>query len=464
MPWPWSRSELAPNTNTGNPNVNQPFPAGLEEWVPCVDAVVDICFVHGLTGNRNTTWTARKQEEPWPKKLLPQALPNLKARILTYGYDAYPIALGARSLNKLTGHANHFLQRLTANRARIGAEDRPLIIIAHSLGGLVTKAAVLKSRDTLESGEAHLSKVYSSLLGIIFMGTPHTGSWLADWGKPVAQALGVWISANTDLLRILQTTDELLEDHNDKFRRMWDTQNRIKADSALRVTCFYEELEIPRIGPIVPQASATFAGHTPISIHANHMDMVKFASLNDDGFENVVAELLRWTKRDTLDAFNNARQGQLDQRPSENDRVTAHRRPSLREEPSERTSSVPPSMYTVQGNARVQFGDHYEIGDRHEYYNNVAYASNHEEPAQVPRSAAGADILPGISGRAYTLDDNTMPGILETRGRSSNTFITHGGHQFNNTGDGTQYNNTGSGSQVNVTDGNHTFNFGNNQG
>lgn len=28
------------------------------------DATVDICFVHGLTGNRESTWTAAGQSEP----------------------------------------------------------------------------------------------------------------------------------------------------------------------------------------------------------------------------------------------------------------------------------------------------------------------------------------------------------------------------------------------------------------
>ena len=37
------------------------FPEGIKELHPCDDAVVDPCFVHGLTGNREETWTATSQ-------------------------------------------------------------------------------------------------------------------------------------------------------------------------------------------------------------------------------------------------------------------------------------------------------------------------------------------------------------------------------------------------------------------
>ena len=40
--------------------------------------------------------------------------------------------------------------------------------------------------------------------------------------------------------------------------------------------------------------SATFEGHDPISIHANHRDMVKFASAEENGFKRLLGELVRW--------------------------------------------------------------------------------------------------------------------------------------------------------------------------
>ncbi|KAI1196141.1 hypothetical protein F5X97DRAFT_223653 [Nemania serpens] len=62
------------------------------------------------------------------------------------------------------------------------------------------------------------------------------------------------------------------------------------------MTCFYEEMPVVGVGLIVPQDSAIIPGYVPIGIHANHMDMTKFAALDDPGFIAVSGELQRWIR------------------------------------------------------------------------------------------------------------------------------------------------------------------------
>src|SRR5947208_4561939 len=50
------------------------FPDGVKVLHDCPDATVDICFIHGLTGDRESTWTAHGKPAPWPKTLLPPKL------------------------------------------------------------------------------------------------------------------------------------------------------------------------------------------------------------------------------------------------------------------------------------------------------------------------------------------------------------------------------------------------------
>jgi len=43
-------------------------------------------FVHGITGNREETWTVESSDVPWPKAFIPEKLKDV--RILGFGYAA----------------------------------------------------------------------------------------------------------------------------------------------------------------------------------------------------------------------------------------------------------------------------------------------------------------------------------------------------------------------------------------
>lgn len=281
-------------TDTGSSRALSPrrqptisFPDGIQVLHDPTDATVDICFIHGLTGNRATTWTANGQSQPWPQTLLAPRLD--KARILTFGYDAYVVRKTVASSNRLIDHASNLLNDLTRERLGDNTSDRPIIFIAHSLGGLVCKEAILLSRN---NPEIHLKRIFDCTKGIIFMGTPHTGSWMADWAKVPAAALGIVKSTNKSLLKILETDEQLLESIQISFLAM--IRDLREKNRRLEVTCFFEELPLPVVGRVVSKHSATFAGYNPISIHGNHSDMVKFASTEDTGFKRVLGELTRW--------------------------------------------------------------------------------------------------------------------------------------------------------------------------
>ncbi|EXA30507.1 hypothetical protein FOVG_18111 [Fusarium oxysporum f. sp. pisi HDV247] len=266
------------------------FPDGIDVWHDPPNAKVDICFIHGLTGDRNDTWTAQQQPEPWPKSLLVAKLGD--ARILTYGYDAYVLRASVASSNKLIDHATNLLSDLASDRVVSNASSRPLIFVCHSLGGLVCKKAILLSRI---NPEPHLRDIFDSLKGVLFMGTPHKGSWIAGWSKIPASCLGVVKSTNKNILTVLKTDDQLLEaiqrDFLGMLRQMGEEQQRIQ------ITCFFEELPLVGAGLVVTKDSATFEGYTPLSIHANHSNMVKFSSDQDTGFKRVAGELMRWTSQ-----------------------------------------------------------------------------------------------------------------------------------------------------------------------
>jgi pimeloyl-ACP methyl ester carboxylesterase len=222
----------------------------------------------------------------WPEDMLPAELPS--SRILTFGYDAYVTRLTMVSTNRISNHANDLLSAL-ANVRGSERSHTPLIFVAHSLGGLVTKDALLKSRN---SPDAHLRNIFQSTKGIAFMGTPHSGSSLATWAKLPAKCLGIFKQTNTNLLSVLETDSEVLVRIQDDFLSL--LRSREIGSDAINITCFYETLPLPGVGLIVAQESAVLPGFNNISIHADHREMTRFSLKTDPGFTGVVGELKRW--------------------------------------------------------------------------------------------------------------------------------------------------------------------------
>ncbi|KAJ5935568.1 alpha/beta-hydrolase [Penicillium verhagenii] len=260
---------------------------GLKLLHDCPNADVDICFVHGLTGDRDKTWIAVGQTTPWPKLLLPS---KLNARLLMYGYDAHVTRKSVASSNRLINHAQNLLGDLTADRSICNASSRPFIFVAHSLGGLVCKKAILLSQNAAERESRAL---FDCLEGIAFMGTPHKGAWMADWAKIPASVFGLVKSTNVTLLDILQRDNQLLNSIQLDFLTM--IRRLRESGRGIGVTCFFEELPFPVVGRIVTEESATLDGYEIYSIYANHRDMVRFGSEEDPGFKRLLWKLLAWT-------------------------------------------------------------------------------------------------------------------------------------------------------------------------
>ncbi|KAI9150668.1 Agmatine deiminase [Paramyrothecium foliicola] len=249
-----------------------------------------IVFVHGLNGNQERTWTGSGITEPWPATLLPLEIPT--ARILTFGYDASAIDYRSFvSASRIRNHAWNLLTSLAAHREKDDTDSRPIIFICHSLGGLVCEDALVISRDRRET---HLQSISHHTCGIVFLGTPHRGSGLAKWAKLMSQSLGILKETNTDIVRVLERDSEVLARLQDSFHTM--VMERRQDGLALQITCFYEELPMPRFGLIVPPESAILPGYIPIGIHAHHSNMTKFSNSEDPGFIAISSELRRWVK------------------------------------------------------------------------------------------------------------------------------------------------------------------------
>ncbi|TVY13910.1 Protein SERAC1, partial [Lachnellula arida] len=283
-PFRRGRKETAANPST----IEKPLeacPQGLTVVAEGQNAVVDIFAVHGLNGHRDETWTAANGRH-WLRDLLPNDLPH--ARIFCWGYDAN--TYGDRvSCQYLYDHAKTLVSDLCLKRKLTETTMRPIIFVAHSLGGIIVKSALIHS-DAARKGalEEHRS-IKTSTYGIIFMGTPHQGGSGVQLGKLLVNVASIFVAADDRLMKHLERDSEWLQQQLGQY-------GPISGDFVTKFA--YEEYKTPtKLGPlimVVPRASAVVPGAAdaePIAIHADHTHMVKFESEGNSGYKTVSGHL-----------------------------------------------------------------------------------------------------------------------------------------------------------------------------
>jgi hypothetical protein len=153
------------------------------------------------------------------------------------------------------------------NLAHISTQDnRDLVFVGHSLGGLVIKRALQLSEN---SAEKHLRRIESCVHGIAFLGTPHSGSDFAPFAKAVAQSLkAIGKRVNTNILNTLRRDSQTLLDVEDWFGHWLRRRSEIR--KPVSITCFFKEYELPFVGKVVSEESARILSYASYGIGADH--------------------------------------------------------------------------------------------------------------------------------------------------------------------------------------------------
>jgi tetratricopeptide (TPR) repeat protein/pimeloyl-ACP methyl ester carboxylesterase len=230
-----------------------------------------VVFVHGLGGHHYDTWRCRSNGEAWdadttfwPRWL---ARDDEKVAIYTIGYDA--------PVSRWRGTAMHFTDQATNILARVLAEPAlargPVILVGHSLGGLVIKQ-LLRTAESTAGYQAGAANLIERVERVAFLATPHSGAGLASRGDRLR--ILVRPSAAT---ACLVRNDPNLRDLNNWYRD-WANGRGI---AHLILT----ETESTRIlGMIVPPDSADpgLANVRSLAIGADHGGICKPADDSSD--------------------------------------------------------------------------------------------------------------------------------------------------------------------------------------
>jgi hypothetical protein len=287
------------------------------------EPIADLVFVHGLQGHPERTWTYGKMDkeaklakpkhrllsrvfsrknhaednldEPaysatgtpplfWPHELLSKDCPN--ARVLTYGYDSQisNFFKGPTNQSGILAHGVSLMRALEVERRK--CRKRPIIFLVHSLGGLILKQALSRSKTAM-ADQHGLRDIYESTYAIIFFGTPHRGSSYAKMGglaRDIAVIAG--FDARDTILRSLEPDAEILTILGDDFARML-------LEGSFKVHSFQEGMGFTGAHflsrKIVDNESSRLgdARETTDFINANHMMMCRFRDLDDPGYRKV---------------------------------------------------------------------------------------------------------------------------------------------------------------------------------
>ena len=236
-----------------------------------------VIFIHGLGGDARSTWMHDPDDQAslWP---------------IWVGEDfecnVWVAAYGA-AISGWTDDAMHLAELGESLLASIQAEpilkNRSLVLIGHSLGGLVIKAGMTQAAAQVATlGDQQRTELLNSIAGIVFIGTPHQGSNLAT----IANNLRLFLKTNPQVTNMAR---------DDGWLKLLNTQFRnLQSQRRFEVGVFYETKGV-FIGKrffgfsfgkhllIVDSNSSDpgIAGVTPIPIEGDHIEIAKPKSRSD---------------------------------------------------------------------------------------------------------------------------------------------------------------------------------------
>lgn len=162
----------------------------------------------------------------------------------------------------------------------------PIIFVAHSMGGLVVKKALI-----LGQNDSQYSRIARSIRAIIFLSTPHSGSHFADLLHRIL-TVSFRKSLQKQYIAELKAGSTALEEINEQFRHIAPN---------IAVFSFYETFETA-VGPakimVLHKNSSTlgYPGEVTKPLNADHHSVCKFSSQDDPGYvsvKNALQELIQ---------------------------------------------------------------------------------------------------------------------------------------------------------------------------
>ncbi|KAI1392648.1 uncharacterized protein F4822DRAFT_425851 [Hypoxylon trugodes] len=252
---------------------------------------VDVVAVHGLGGDWEETWTDSDTGKMWLRDFLPLQFSNI--RIWSFGYDSsYTLS---QSVNTIDDAARSLIDGLAGERLKPSAKKKPIIFIAHSLGGIIVKKALILTNERSD----HWEDLRDSAAGAILFGVPHRGSdiaWWADFVTSIFNYGTLGSVGNREVVKALKRNSPALSQISDSFIQL--------ANNLKLIRTFYETM---RIGNqiIVNKDSANLRLHNEVAIPiqgADHRNLCRFGNEESQKYRPVKNALYDMMRKVTEDS------------------------------------------------------------------------------------------------------------------------------------------------------------------
>ncbi|KAI0864304.1 NACHT and WD domain protein [Xylaria cubensis] len=245
-------------------------PHGLNLLHSPPEPIVDIIFVHGLGGGSRKTWSKTESlNHYWPREWLPKDVSFERVRIQSFGYNSDWAKSKDNCLN-LHHFGKAFLGHLATSPSLVN-HSTPIILIGHSMGGLVMKKAYILARQ-----DATYKELSNRIHSMYFLATPHRGSDSARLLKNILQATAL----SRDYVGDLEMGSAALRSINDEFRQY-------SRDVSLWSFYETEKLSVGFLSVLIVNPDSATLGYPDekqMPMNADHRSICKFDSPSDPNY------------------------------------------------------------------------------------------------------------------------------------------------------------------------------------
>lgn len=234
-----------------------------------------VIFIHGLDGHYKKTWSeAKNKKNFWPEWLVGHEK-NICIWSVEYGAKAiyfYDDSMALKTRAENIAEQIYIIEEL---------KGREIMLIGHSMGGLIIKQMIRLSFDQEHREEARL--FLSSISGIAFLGTPHAGSDLSTLGNtlPIRIILKIFCHNPSVITASLSRNNADLRELNQWYRE-WDKKFTL-------TRLIIGESKKTKFWGMIVKSDSSDPGLTTRMFHVdkNHTYLSKPESKDDEVFRHI---------------------------------------------------------------------------------------------------------------------------------------------------------------------------------